>query len=216
MASSADLTWQPSLLDSGEPVIDRSFATCSRLQLDERSWVDVVPGWVHGADALFEDLLESAGWRQRNRWMYERRVDEPRLTSSWRDGGSGEPIHPTVGAMRETLSDRYGVDFDSGGLNLYRDGRDSVAWHGDRIDKSLTHPLVAIVSLGHERPFRLRPKGGGPSHEIRMQRGDLLVTGGRCQREWDHAIPKVRSAGPRMSITFRHSQPAPDATAADT
>jgi alkylated DNA repair dioxygenase AlkB len=209
VAADAALPWQPSLLDAGAPSIDETFATSSRLHLDERSWVDVVPGWVAGADELFEDLLDAAGWRQRNRWMYERRVDEPRLTASWRDG-NGVPIHPAVGAMRDTLSAHYGVEFDSGGLNLYRDGHDSVAWHGDRIDKALTHPLVAIVSLGHPRPFRLRPRGGGPSREIRMQRGDLLVTGGRCQREWDHSIPKLSNAGPRMSITFRHSQPAPD------
>lgn len=203
-ADAAFDAWQPSLLDSGEPAIDRAFSTATRRHLDERSWVDVVPHWVvAGADDLFDAIVEHAGWRQRNRWMYDERVDEPRLTSSWRDA-DGAPIHPVIGDMRTALCERYGVEFDSGGLNLYRDGRDSVAWHGDRIPAEITEPIVGIVSLGHPRSFRLRPKGGGRSIEILMQRGDLLVTGGRCQREWEHAIPKVASAGPRLSITFRH------------
>lgn len=215
MASGADLVWQPSLLDAATPAVDASFSRASRRTLDARSWIDVVPGWVAGADALFADLLDLVGWKQRNRWMYERRVDEPRLTASWKDE-CGIPIHDAIGTMRDALTGRYGVEFDSGGLNLYRDGRDSVAWHGDRIDKKLTHPLVAIVSLGHDRPFRVRPKGGGVSSEVVMRRGDLLVTGGRMQREWDHAIPKVSSAGPRLSITFRHSDPSPEQLAHET
>lgn len=207
MASGAVPSWQPSLLDCGEPSIDPTFAGLSRRDLDERSWIELVPRWVSGADVLFDSLLELGGWRQRDRWMYDKRVEEPRLTSPWRRD-DGTPIHPLIGEMREALSARYGVTFDTGGLNLYRDGRDSVAWHGDRIPAELTEPFVAIVSLGHPRAFRLRPKGGGgPSTEVLLQRGDLLVTGGRCQREWDHSIPKVASAGPRMSITFRHSEP---------
>jgi alkylated DNA repair dioxygenase AlkB len=209
MTSGAVPSWQPSLLDSGEPSIDTDFTGLHRRELDERSWIELVPRWVAGADALFDALLELGGWRQRDRWMYDKRVEEPRLTSSWRRE-DGTPIHPLVGEMRDALSARYGVTFDSGGLNLYRDGRDSVAWHGDRIPADLTEPFVAIVSLGHPRAFRLRRKGGGKgeaTREVLLQRGDLLVTGGRCQREWDHSIPKVAAAGPRMSITFRHSEP---------
>ena len=203
------LEYQPSLLDAGEPAIDPTFGGRTRHDLDDRSWVDYTPAWVQGADVLFDALLELGGWGQRNRWMYDRRVDEPRLTSSWKDK-HGTPIHPLIGEMRAVLSRDYGVDFDSGGLNLYRDGQDSVAWHGDRIAAELTKPLVVVVSLGHPRSFRLRPKGGGPTKlEFLMQRGDVLVTGGRTQREWEHAVPKVKAAGPRMSITFRHSQPPP-------
>ncbi|HEX7166586.1 MAG TPA: alpha-ketoglutarate-dependent dioxygenase AlkB [Acidimicrobiales bacterium] len=214
MASDVALTWQPSLFDAGEPAVDGTFASIRRERLDSRSWVEVAPAWVRGADELFDALLEAVGWRQRNRWMYDQRVDEPRLTSSWKDA-DGVPIHPAIEAMRTALSTHYGVAFVSGGLNLYRDGRDSVAWHGDRIPEELTEPIVGIVSLGHARSFRLRPRGGGPSREFRMQRGDLLVTGGRCQREWEHSIPKVANAGPRLSITFRHTDPAPPPRSAD-
>ena len=106
--------------------------------------------------------------------------------------------------MRIALSQRYGVAFDSVGLNLYRDGRDSVAWHRDRIAKDIDDPLVAIVSVGEPRRFLLRPVTGGHSRALLLGRGDLLVTGGTCQRTWQHTVPKVAKAGPRISITFRH------------
>jgi alkylated DNA repair dioxygenase AlkB len=114
---------------------------------------------------------------------------------------------PVIEEMRVVLSARYGVELDSGGINFYRDGRDSVAWHGDRIPKEVVDPIVGIVSVGEPRKFLLRPKGGGPSVKFMLGRGDLLVTGGATQRAWDHAVPKVAVAGPRISITFRHGIP---------
>ncbi|SRR5581483_2963607 len=204
------MSWQPSLLDEAtEPKVDSSFSSLERVDLDAESWVDYAPGWVSGADELFEDLLASTDWGQRTRWMYEKRVVEPRLTSHWR-AGSGEPLEPPVlEEMRYLLSERYGVDLDSMGMNLYRDGRDSVAWHGDRIAKEIEKPIVALVSLGHPRKFLLRPKGGGRSRPFELGRGDLLVTGGRTQRAWQHSVPKVaNAAGPRISLAFRHGMSA--------
>jgi alkylated DNA repair dioxygenase AlkB len=136
--------------------------------------------------------------------MYDHHVLEPRLTSWW-SADSGRPLEPAVlERMRAALSARYGVELDSMGLNLYRDGRDSVAWHGDRIASKITEPVVAIVSVGEPRKFLLRPKGGGRSTAFLLGRGDLLVTGGATQRAWQHTVPKVSSAGPRISISFRH------------
>ena len=108
--------------------------------------------------------------------------------------------------MLAVLTERYGRTFDSVGLNLYRDGRDSVAWHGDRIPIEFVDPIVALVSLGHPRTLRLRPKvrSTAPARAFTMRRGDLLVMGGSCQRTWEHAIPKVASAGPRISLALRH------------
>jgi alkylated DNA repair dioxygenase AlkB len=107
------------------------------------------------------------------------------------------------------LSERYRVELDSMGMNLYRDGRDSVAWHGDRIAREIEKPIVALVSLGHPRKFLLRPKGGGRSRPFELGRGDLLVTGGRTQRLWQHSVPKVATvAGPRISLAFRHGMTA--------
>ena len=199
------VTWQASLLDAaGGPGVDDSFAHLTRVELDATSWVDHAPGWVAGSDQLFAELLAGTDWSQRSRHMYGRVVEEPRLTSWWR-ASSGRPLEPPVlERMRRLLSRRYRVELDSMGLNLYRHGRDSVAWHGDRIAKEIAEPVVAIVSVGEPRRFQLRPREGGRTLTFLLGRGDLLVTGGACQRRWQHRVPKVRSAGPRISITFRH------------
>lgn len=203
--SSPDLAWQPSLLDAtAEPGIDESFSSLRRLRLDVRSWVDHAPGWVAGSDRLFAELLAGVDWGQRSRRIYDHHVLEPRLTSWW-STGSGLPLEPAVlERMRTVLSARYGVELDSMGLNLYRDGRDSVAWHGDRIARKIAEPVVAIVSVGEPRKFLLRPKGGSRSTTFLLGRGDLLVTGGTTQRTWQHTVPKMAAAGPRISISFRH------------
>jgi alkylated DNA repair dioxygenase AlkB len=203
------MVWQASLLDHGAgPSIDESFAGLSRVDLDETSWVDHAPGWVSGSDALFAELVDGAPWQQRSRRMYDKTVLEPRLTAWWQ-ASSGGPLEPAIlERMRSVLSARYGVELDSMGLNLYRDGQDSVAWHGDRIAKEIAEPVVAIVSVGEARPFLLRPRRGGPSLTFHLGRGDLVVTGGACQRRWLHSVPKVARAGPRISITFRHGMDA--------
>lgn len=193
--------WQASLLAGrDEPHPDPTFVGLVRTELGRGAWVDHLPGWMRGADALFEQLLEKAPWRGHDRTMYGTRLAEPRLRARY------DSIGP-VGPLQEAallLSERYGVTFDSVGLNLYRDGRDSVAWHGDRIPRDLPEPLVATVSLGTARRFLLRPKGGGSSVRITPSSGDLLVMGGTCQRTWQHTVPKVAAAGPRISVTFRH------------
>jgi alkylated DNA repair dioxygenase AlkB len=197
--------WQPSLLATAETVdIDRSFGSLRRIDLDDEAWVDHAPDWVTGSDLLFEQVLESRTWEQRSRRMYEQRVKEPRLTAPW-NASSGEPLEPPILAeIRQVLSERYGREFDSVGFNLYRDGRDSVAWHADRIAKEIEDPIVALVSVGEPRKFLLRPKGGGASRAFMLGRGDLLVTGGKTQRTWEHSVPKVAKAGPRISMAYRH------------
>jgi alkylated DNA repair dioxygenase AlkB len=109
--------------------------------------------------------------------------------------------------MCTTLSGRYGVTFDSVWVNLYRDGRDSVAWHPDRNGRVHRNPLVATVSLGARRKFQLRPRGGGRiALVLEPGCGDLVVMGGACQHDWEHCVPKTaRPVGPRMSVTIRHS-----------
>ena len=213
MATDPELAWQPSLLHSllaatPAPAVDEAFSGLTRIQLDPTSWVDYSPGWLSGSDELFADLVAGQAWAQRSRHMYGSVVEEPRLTSWWR-ASSGRPLEPAIlERMRRLLSERYGVVLDSMGLNLYRDGRDSVAWHGDRIAKAIAEPVVAIVSVGEPRTFLLRPtpgdSGSRPTRSFALGRGDLLVTGGACQRRWQHTVPKVAAAGPRISITFRH------------
>lgn len=199
------VSWQPSLLDwRAEVDVDAAFSGIERIQLDDRSWLDELPRWVTGADRLFDELVRGANWQQRSRRMYDRVVDEPRLTAYWHADG-GVPLEPpSLERMRSLLSERYGTVFDSAGMNLYRDGRDSVAWHRDRIAREIQDPIVVLVSLGEPRKFLVRPHGGGSSRAFRLGGGDLLVTGGRFQRDWEHAVPKVAKAGPRISIAFRH------------
>ncbi len=200
MGAPSGVTWQPSLFGGEEPAVDLDFTSLQRVTLDEEAWVDHAPVWVRGADLLFSDILERAPWAAHERWMYERRVTEPRLTArGWAD------LPPVVEVARAALSRRYGVEFSSVGFNLYRDGRDSVAWHGDRVARDLPSAVVAIVSLGGRRPFLLRPRGGGRSRRFDVGPGDLLVMGGACQRTWDHSIPKRAAAYARISIQFRHA-----------
>jgi alkylated DNA repair dioxygenase AlkB len=196
--------WQPSLFDDGEIAVDAGFGGLRRRELAEGAWVDHVERWVGGADRLFAQLIELTPWRQGDRWMYDKRVREPRLTYRWRLDEQPGPL-PILATMAELLGARYGVEFTQVGVNLYRDGADSVAWHGDKVARELPSAVVALVNLGATRPFKLRPKGGGASIAFRPGRGDLLVMGGSCQRTWDHSVPKVRSAGPRISVQFRHA-----------
>jgi alkylated DNA repair dioxygenase AlkB len=201
-----DLTWQPSLLDGSVVELDRSFHGGRRHALGEGAWVDHVPGWCRGADLLFAELMENTPWRGREVRMYDRVVPEPRLTHRWHlDRGPDPP--PALTAMARLIGARYGVQLTQVGVNLYRDGSDSVAWHGDRVARELPEAVVALVSLGALRPFRLRPTGGGPSQAFLPGPGDLLVMGGSCQRTWQHSVPKVRAAGPRISVQFRHAYP---------
>jgi alkylated DNA repair dioxygenase AlkB len=201
------LAFQPSLLDVDEGPTLESLAP-TRTLLSRGAWVDVQRRWVHGADPLFERLRDAVPWRGERRQMYERVVDVPRLLAFY-DETMPLP-DPAVVAMKSALDAHYaaelGEPFATAGLCLYRDGRDSVAWHGDRIGRSSTEDtMVAIIVLGAPRALLLRPSGGGGAtlrHDL--GHGDLLVMGGSCQRTWEHAVPKTtRATGPRISIQFR-------------
>ncbi len=199
---------QGSLLDLAEETTLRPLpAALTRTGLTRGAWVDVRPGWLAGADELFAHLHEHVPWQAERRQMYDHVVDVPRLTCFY---GEGDPVpHPVLDDARDALSRHYlpelGEPFRTAGLCLYRDGRDSVAWHGDRIGRSRdSDTMVAILSVGTPRPLVLRPRGGGGSRRFSLGHGDLIVMGGSCQRTWDHAIPKTaRPVGPRISIQFR-------------
>jgi alkylated DNA repair dioxygenase AlkB len=198
------LSWQGSLFDSEDgPALD--FDRLVRHRLDERSWIDEVTGWAPDHAAIFDELLAIAPWQQRERRMYDRMVLEPRMVAGW---PSAEGLPDSLEDMRRAVSERYRVEFDSVHVNLYRDGRDGVAWHGDTNRKTLTNPLVVTVSLGEHRRFLLRPgTSGSPTRFFRPGGGDLLVMGGACQHSWQHTVPKEpRGAGARISVTMRHSR----------
>jgi len=177
-----------------------------RQALNRGAWVDVRRDWVSGADEVLERLVADVPWRAERRQMYDRVVDVPRLVHTY---GEGEALpHPLLDEAREALTAHYrpelGEGFVTAGCCYYRDGRDSVAWHGDTIGRGrLQDTMVAIVSFGDPRRLALRPRGGGESLSFEMGHGDLVVMGGSCQRTWEHAVPKVAHAGPRISVQFR-------------
>lgn len=180
---------------------DAAFARLRRDELADGAWVDHVPGWVSGHDLLFEELERSLAWRTENRRMYDRVVATPRLLATI---AAPEVAGGVIENMREALSARYGEIFVRTTAALYRDGNDSVAWHGDTTARDMNTAIVATVSLGQPRKFLLRPTEGGASIGYQLGRGDLVVMGGTCQRTWRHAIPKVAHAqGPRIAVMFR-------------
>jgi len=192
--------FQPSLLDQGALRLRAEIPT-ERIQLDASSWVDVSRGWLSGSDELLIRLVEDVPGRPGRRRMYDQVVDDPRL--SYRYGADDLLPHPMLVECQAALAARYGVAFGSTGLNYYRDGHDSVAFHRDRELRHLETSLVAILTLGARRPFRLRRGRSGPSLDLAPTGGDLLVMGGHCQTGWYHGVPKVRHCGPRLSATWR-------------
>jgi alkylated DNA repair dioxygenase AlkB len=200
------ITWslvarQLSMFGGGAPAVE--CAAVTRHQLDDSCWVDVGPGWLQGADSLFDDLAATLPWKRRSRQMFGEVVPEPRLTSPVPLGDPGLPL--VVADIARHLGERYGEDLRYSWANWYRDGDDAVAWHADRIGRSQVNPLVVIVSLGGPRPFRLRPIGGGGSLRFDLASGDLFVMGGACQHRWEHCIPRQRGVGGRISLTYRAS-----------
>jgi alkylated DNA repair dioxygenase AlkB len=184
-----------------------SLAAVARTELGSGAWIDVLPGWLTGADTLFELLADQVPWQAERRKMYDRVVDVPRLLRFY---GDGEALpHPILTEAREALTRHYAAElaepFCTAGLCYYRDGGDSVAWHGDRIGRGRSEDtMVAIVSVGAPRALLLRPRGGGATQRHPVGHGDLLVMGGSCQRTWEHAVPKTsKPVGPRISIQFR-------------
>ncbi len=205
-----ELSWQGSLFACGPPCVDASFAGVERLWLDDDSWVDLAPAWLHGADALLARLVERIEWRQRKVTMWGQRLDEPRLTAWWTIEEAGDLPDASLVDAWTSLSARYERQFDSLGANLYRDGRDSVAWHSDRVGRTSVDPIVAIVSLGEPRPFGLRAQGRrsrphGPARG-RRSAGDGRALPARLGAR----RAQGRRRGPRLSLMFRHGGERPD------
>jgi alkylated DNA repair dioxygenase AlkB len=198
---------QGSLFDLEDDVAVTSLAHVVREDLGRGAWIDLVPGWVSGSQELFDQLAAGVPWRAEARQMYERVVAVPRLLCFYDE--TDRLPHPSLELAREQLNRHYraelGEPFRTAGLCLYRDGQDSVAWHGDTIGRGKSEDtMVAILSLGAVRSLLLRPRGGRATVRKQLGPGDLIVMGGSCQRTWEHAIPKTsRPVGPRVSVQFR-------------
>ncbi|MGN0064224.1 MAG: alpha-ketoglutarate-dependent dioxygenase AlkB [Nocardioides sp.] len=200
------MDFQGSLFGGVDTVTAARRPVPQRRPLTHGAWIDVARDWLHDADDVLATLLTDVPWRAEQRQMYDRVVDVPRLVHTY---GIGEPLpHRALTDARDALDATYAAELGEGfvtaGCCYYRDGRDSVAWHGDTFGRGRTEDtMVAIVSLGDPRRLALRPRGGGRSISVTMGHGDLVVMGGSCQRTWEHAVPKVAHAGPRVSVQFR-------------
>jgi len=192
--------YQADLFAQGRPRLN-SEAVLERCVLDRFCWVDTAHRWLRGGDELLAILAGSLAWTTAQRPMYGRIVAEPRLGASACPGALGTPA--VIGAAVKALSVLYGEPLESVWVNYYRGGDDSIAWHSDKVSHKEASPTVAIVSLGGPRRFMLRPRFGRGSLSFTLASGDLLVMGGACQHRWEHSVPKVSFAPPRMSITFR-------------
>jgi alkylated DNA repair dioxygenase AlkB len=213
---------QDSLLDLSDAPAPGALRP-ERVRLTRGAWVDVQRGWLAGSAELFTRLAERVPWRAERRKMYDRTVDVPRLLRFY--GEDAVLPDPVLTDCRAMLTEYYqaelGEPFATAGLCLYRDGQDSVAWHGDTIGRGSTEDtMVAILSVGAARPLLLRPRAGsavgGDAGQDRsdadksgtlrygLGHGDLIVMGGSCQRTWEHAIPKsAQATGARISVQFR-------------
>ena len=181
-----------------------------RVRLDDTSWVDVIRGMIPDAQRVHDELVHSARWRNGRTYRYERWVADERRTASQ----SGTRRHPALIETENWLIRRYRVRFSGVALSEYRHGREALGFHRDRAMTWLDDTLVALLSLGAQRPWLMRPDPGRPeidpddafrdAIDLSPAGGDLLVMGGRCQRTWLHAVPPVDHAvGSRVSAQWR-------------
>jgi alkylated DNA repair dioxygenase AlkB len=181
---------------------DNDFVDVQRHDLDENSWIEVIPRFVGNPDLLFGQLRESLDWSQRQRWMYDRKVDEPRLTADYPQLDVA-PVD-ALRVLASRLSRAYDIPYDGAWVNLYRDQRDSTGWHGDWASCKLDICTVPVLTLGHPRRFLIKHRTGGPSKRFVPASGDLIVMRGRCQADWRHSVPKqTPPAAARISVNFQ-------------
>ena len=187
-----------------EPAVNRAaFDSATHHQLDDFSSITQVHGLVVSDVEMMGQIGDAPGWEQRSRWMYDRRVAEPRLTNEFRDLSLAPAMLVELAAA---LSDYCEVPYDGVWMNWYRDQRDSTSWHADRPANQPSTAVVPVVSLGATRRFLIRPTGGGQSIAFTPRGGDVLIMRGRCQRDWQHCVPKQQTpAAARMSLNYTSS-----------
>ena len=186
--------------------VDAGFGTIERIQLDETSWIDHVRGWLTGDDVLMQALMTEASWEQRSRWMFTRVVEEPRLTAEY--AIIQDAPQPVLHYIADTLGEHYERVFTRLWMNWYRDNDDGTGWHADRPALEAEEAVIPVLSLGASRKFLIRHKRGGKSTSITAHGGDVIVMGGRCQRDYQHMVPKQKlTSGARVSLNFS-SEPA--------
>jgi len=187
---------------------------------DERGRIAYTPHFVDAgtAEAWFTELRAAVKWRAERRLMYDREVDVPRLMGSFRLDERLASTPSAILAAAERVVHALGVPFNSVGLNLYRDGRDSVAPHNDHLDEICKGFLIALVSLGAARRMTIRAKTPPRTAvHVDLEPGSLLVMDYETQLHYTHGVPKTTEpVGERISLAFRvkRRRDAPDDDAA--
>lgn len=192
--------------------------------------VKLQPEWLprDEADALLADLLATIPWETHRIRMFGREVTSPRLSCWIGDDGAGytysrtrfEP-HPwptSLAALRPRIAQACSATFNSVLANLYRDGNDSMGWHSDDEPELGVRPVIASLSLGATRSFRLRralPRGARATPvdtlTVPLTHGSLLCMAGDTQQGYRHEVPKTRNNTlPRINLTFRWITPRGD------
>ncbi|MGN6513394.1 MAG: alpha-ketoglutarate-dependent dioxygenase AlkB family protein [Lysobacteraceae bacterium] len=175
---------------------------------DAEGGIRYLPGFIEPATAAawFAILRDTVAWRSDRRPMYDRVVDVPRLLAGFALDDPALP--PVLAEAAARVRAALGAPFTHVGMNLYRDGRDSVAMHNDKLYSIVAGWPIALLSLGDARRMDIRAKEGESGRRttlrIVLEPGSLLVMSHRSQLHYDHGIPKTReAAGPRISLAFR-------------
>jgi alkylated DNA repair dioxygenase AlkB len=192
------------------------FSPQEALQFPE-NLLEYYPGFVPAAESAgwMQKWVTEVPWRQQSMQMYGKEVIAPRLMAWFGEtdkaytfsGTRFEPFAWTdeLKNLKQRIEQRTGFTFNSVLLNYYRNGNDSVAWHGDNERELGRNPVIASVSLGQERRFEFRYR---PDHSrkygLTLENGSLLIMKGDLQHTWEHRIPKSKTQnGPRINLTFR-------------
>ncbi|MBV9988410.1 MAG: alpha-ketoglutarate-dependent dioxygenase AlkB [Chitinophagaceae bacterium] len=158
------------------------------------------------ADRFYNELLQGTPWKQRTRKMYDRMVQDPRLTAWYGDDHHNWPL--VLQFIKRKVEAACGIVFNSVLLNQYRNGNDSVAWHSDTLPSAGKHHAIASVTFGETRVFKVRHKTRAeiPQLDIPLKHGSFLLMGETMQYHYEHHIPKTsRKIAARINLTFRIS-----------
>lgn len=164
------------------------------------------------SDYYYHVLLRQTIWREYEMPMYDRTVTAPRMIAWFEDKSnigadfSTPELTKDLQVIRQRVEAEINLKFNAVLLNLYRNGRDSVAWHSDKTDKSGINPIIASVTFGETRLFRLRHKTRKdiPQVEIPLHHGSFLLMAGTTNSFWEHQVPKTaKDVLPRINLTFR-------------
>lgn len=160
------------------------------------------------SDNYYKTLLNESPWQQRMRKMYDKMTADPRLTAYY-GGENGHAWTPVLLEIKAAVEKITEISFDRVLLNLYRDGKDSVAWHSDNLPADGKHHHIASVTFGDTRIFKVRHKSRKDIQQldIPLTHGSLLLMGETMQEHYEHHIPKTaKTIGPRINLTFRISE----------